>query len=331
MDSPNRLTPALLVAVPAALAYGLLARLLFQQPALGDLLGLLTIGFICLTPLVIGALAVLLAPRRYRTSMKYALLVPLGVASLFLIVAGFLTQELLICLLMAAPFALALAVAGGLLVNLWWRRRPEPGAGSNLMMLLLLFSPYLLTPLENQLPNRTNYYTVEASVIIEASADVVWNNIIRVPEIQPAEQRFSVFHLVGVPQPLEAQLLSEGVGGRRTGRFAEGLLFAESITIWEPQQHIRFEIEPHYTSAPKPPLDQIGGPHYDIQAAAYAIEPIGDGSVRLYLSGDYTLTTRFNGYGRLWMDFAMRDFQNYVLHVVKMRAENSQVEEWLIR
>ena len=323
MDILNKPVPALLVAVPAALAYGVLARLIFQQPALRDLLGLVTIGFTCLAPLVVGALVVLLAPRRYRTSIKYALLMPVGVASLFLIIVGLFTQELLICLLMAAPFVLALAVVGGLLVSLWWRRRPVPDSGSNVMVLLLLLSPYLFTPLENQLPTQRNYYIVETAIVIEASPEVVWENIIRVPEIQPAERRFSAFHLLGVPQPLEAHLLSEGVGGERSGRFAGGLLFAERITVWEPQRQIRFEIEPHHLATPRPPLDQIGGPYYDIQAAAYTIEPLPDGSVRLYLSGDYSLRTHFNGYGRLWMDFAMRDFQNYVLSVVKTRSENS--------
>ena len=326
MDIFNKPVPALLVAVPAALAYGLLTRLLFQQPEVRDLLGLVTIGFICLAPLVVGALVVLLAPHRYRTSNKYALLMPMAVATLFLIIVGLFTQELLICLLMAAPFALALAVVGGFLVSLWWRRRPEADNGSNIMVVVLLFSPYVFTPLENQVPIPTGSYTVETAVMIEASPDVVWENIIRVPEIEPAEQRFSAFHLLGVPQPREARLLSEGVGGERTGRFAGGLLFAERITVWEPQRQIRFEIEPHHLGDPRPPLDQIGGPYYDIQAAAYTIEPLPDGSVRLYLSGDYTLRTRFNGYGRLWMDFAMRDFQNYVLSVVKTRSEQSEAD-----
>jgi hypothetical protein len=320
----NSVTHLLFVTTPGALAYGLLAHLLFQQDELQSLYGLLTLGFICLMPLVLGALVVLLAPRRYRASRTYALLAPMAVALIFLLAAAVLLQELWICLLMAAPFALVLALVGGLLTYLLRRRQSAESGGGQLMLLLLLLSPYWFTPLEQQLPTRTERYRVETAVYIQASPETVWQNVIRVPAIQPAEQRLSFFHLVGVPQPLEAELVSEGVGGGRYGRFARGLLFVETITEWEPERHIRFEIEPQHMSRPTPPLDQIGGTHYDIEAAAYTLEPQPDGRVLLRLSGEYRLTTRFNGYGRLWMDMAMRDFQNYVLQVVKARAEQGQ-------
>lgn len=320
----DRSTSLFFVTVPGALAYGLLAHLVFQQSSLQSVYGLLTIGFICLMPLVLGALVMLLAPRRYRSSRLYVTLAPLGVGLLFLLIGAVWLKELWICLLMASPFVLGLALIGGIVVYVWWQRQTTTDTGSQIMMLLLLLSPYWFTPLEQQFPVRTEQYQVETAVRIEASPEVIWQNVIRVSEIQPAEQQLSLFHVLGVPQPLEAQLQSAGVGGTRYGRFARGLVFVETITEWQPQQRIRFEIEPQHTTRPLPPLDQIGGPHYDIEAAAYTLEPQSDGSVLLSLSGEYSLTTRFNGYGRLWMDLAMRDFQNYVLQVVKVRAERAQ-------
>ena len=182
---------------------------------------------------------------------------------------------------------------------------------------MLITSPYVVTPLENQLPTETSYYSVQSHVIVEASPEQIWENIIRVPPIAPHEQRTTLFHLMGIPQPLEAKLLRPGVGGERHGLFSEEMHFVETITHWQPGEAIRFTIAPQHQT----PLTLIGSDYFDVTAATYRLEPLADGRTILYLSCDYALTTHFNGYGRFWLDLMIQDFQQYILQIVQGRVE----------
>lgn len=305
-----------------AVAYSLSAYVLFQQSGWQENLQLLSLGFVCLVPFAAGGLVVWFAPQRYRGSLAYALIAPSLVTLLFMTLTAVLLGELWVCVLIASPIGMAMAAgSGGLAYAIRRRRQSDRGTTTNIMVLFLLVSPFVVTPLELRLTPPTAVYQVSTQIQIDASPDEVWAHIIRVPAITAAEQAQSLFHLLGVPQPIEAQLISGEVGGLRYGRFAEGLLFVETITAWEKGQHIAFDIEPRHTAETRPPLRQIGGQVYDIHAAAYTIEPLAQGGVILHLDGTYRLISHFNGYGRLWMDVIMRDFQNYVLRTVQQRAE----------
>ena len=306
-----------------AVAYSLSVYLIFQQGDRQGYLDMLSVGFICVLPFVVGPLVVWFAPSRYRGSVAYALLAPSGAVLLFAAITAVFLGELWVCIVMVSPIVLGLAAISGLATNAIRRRWRDDHNDTtmNAIVLFLLASPFAFTPLELKWEAPTAVYHVTTQIHINATPDEVWQQIIRVPRITPAEQRPSLFHLLGVPQPLEAQLVSEGVGGQRYGLFAGGLLFDERITAWEPGRHIAFNITPRHTANTQLPLRQIGGDVYDIRSAAYTIESVPEGGVMLYLEGGYSLTSHFNGYGRLWMDLIMRDFQNYVLQTVQQRAE----------
>ncbi|MCA9994842.1 MAG: hypothetical protein KDE56_03775 [Anaerolineales bacterium] len=306
-----------------AVAYSLSAYFIFQQGQQNGYLEVLSVGFICVLPFVIGPLVVWFAPSQYRGSVWYAILAPGGAMLLFVAITAVFLGELWVCIFMASPIALGLTAISGLMTNAIRRQwgNDHNDTTMNAIVLFLLASPFAFTPLELQWEPLTAVYRTITQIHINATPDEVWQQIIRVPQITPAEQRRTLFHLLGVPQPLEAQLVSEGVGGQRYGLFAGGLLFDERITAWEPARHIAFNITPRHTANTELPLRQIGGQVYDIRSAAYTIEPLADGGVMLHLDGTYSLTSHFNGYGRLWMDVIMRDFQNYVLQTVQQRAE----------
>lgn len=320
----NRPQPFYATGVPLlAVAYSLSAYLVFQQSQWQEYLQLLAIGFICLVPQAVGALVAWFAPSRYQNSRAYAMLAPAGVMLLFMAITAVFLGELWLCVLIASPIALPLSAFIGALVYGIRRRNRTNHTTMNMVILLLLASPFAATPLELRVAAPTAVYHVTTQIHINATPADVWSQIIRVPRITPAEQQRTLFHLVGVPQPLEAQLVAEGVGGQRYGLFAGGLLFDERITAWDPARHIAFDITPRHSGHTQLPLRQIGGQVYDIRSAAYTIEPAPEGGVILRLEGSYSLTSHFNGYGRLWMDLIMRDFQNYVLKTVKQRVETT--------
>jgi len=108
----------------------------------------------------------------------------------------------------------------------------------------------------------------------------------------------------------------------RHATFERGVLFVETITVWEPERALAFAIR----ADPVPPetLDQhvtVGGPYFDVLEGRYRIEPIAPGRVRLHLASRHRLSTHFNFYSGLWTDAIMRQTQVYILDVIRRRAE----------
>jgi hypothetical protein len=281
----------------AGVVYGLLARLIFGAHFTNAILTTMSNGFLVLVPLAVGALTVYFAPRHLRTSWPYALFVPWLPGSVFLVVVTLLAWEVFFCVIMAAPIFLFANSIGGVLMCLVLNlTKPKSGVQESIR-------------------------TVPTQITIHASEDAIWQNIIRVPKITDTEQHFSIHHLMGVPRPVEATLSQEGIGGVRHATFDDGLAFVEIITAWEDHKTLSFSIKVDTSSVLNPPFDAVGGKYFDVLAATYVMEPLGNGDVILHLSSTERVTTSLNFYSGLWTDLVMRDLQNYILEIIKQRAE----------
>jgi hypothetical protein len=307
------------VGIFAGVLYGLLARITFGVGSPSGLVSTLSFGFITFVPLGLGAMTVYFSPRKLRTAYGYAAGAPFLASVIFLALTLLFAFEVLICILMAAPFFLGIACLGGLLMS--WLIN-QTGRRMTPALVFILIIPYFLSPLENRfMPAPDSWRTVDTHIVINADVATVWENIIRVPEIQPDEQHFDFFHLTGVPRPVEATLSREGIGGVRHATFDNGLTFIETITDWQPMESLHFTIVTEGGANVPAPFNMIGGMMFEMQDGTYRIEPLDDGRVILHLSSTHRLTTRFNGYGGLWTDAVMRDLQNYILEIVKERSE----------
>lgn len=328
-SSRNR--SAILIGVIAALVYGIVTRLAFGANIAEGFLSTLTWGFLTFMPLAIGALTVFFAPQELRTSYKYAFLTPLISGTVFLIIIVALAFEAIICLVMAAPiFYLVTSLGGG--ITCWFLRqvdklRSGKKRSQYVFLATLLLAPYLITPIENQMPASDSIRKVSNQITINASPEIVWQHIIRVPAIEPEEHYFSLFHAFGVPKPIEATLSQEGIGGVRHASFESGLVFVETITNWRDQERISFTIDPDTQANLPAPFNGIGKKHFDVIDGTYVIEPISENQVILHLSSTHRLSTHMNAYGGLWTDFIMSDLQNYILQIIKERAEADAAEQ----
>lgn len=315
---------AIFVSSGIAVLYGLWARLSFQSPweDMWDLaLGTITLGFCFGVPVAIGALTVALSPKKLKIEWWYGLLAPWLPCLLLGGVVVLLQWEVFICVIMALPIFLTMSSVGGLLMVLLFRHN-QKSAVQNSMLGLILILPYLITPIEKQLPLPDSIRTVETRIEIQANPATVWKNVVTVPLITAAEHHFSLFHWLGLPRPVEATLSHEGIGGIRHALFEEGLTFEETIYEWQEQKSIRFTIEVKSQVAPlRPPLEQIGGKFLKVFDGGFWIEPVGSERVILHLSSQHRLSTSFNFYSGLWTDWVMRDLQNYILSVIKARCE----------
>ncbi len=323
-----RLLLSFFFSMPLAMGYGLFLRALagevpgLQFPqAWESLMTTLSAAFLCFGPLAMGALTVGLAPREFRDNWVYALAAPAVNCALWVFIVMMMNWEVAICILMALPLVFPAAIIGGVVI--WAIARGLRSALQvNVLLAVFMLLPYLIAPLERKLPPPPDsLHTVETSIVMQATPQTVWATLIRVPEIQPAERDFRLFHFLGMPWPVAADLADEGLGAVRYAQYENGLRLVEPITDWQPYQVFSFDInvlEPERLSAP---YNQIGGPMFEPLRAAFFIEPLAENQVRVRLVSVHRLTTPFNTYGSWWTKFFMADLQNHILHILKERAE----------
>jgi hypothetical protein len=320
--SPRKRVVVLAVAV--GVLYGALARAFFGYHLFKGSFEVMSFTFLFLVPAVLGFLTVYLGEREgARWGWGMCIVVPWLPALLCLAAALALAWEGLICVVLWVPLFLAMSSLGGIAaVVVRWIGRPS---GTRPMILAFaLVLPFALSPLEQRLPRPEERRVVRTAIAIDAPVATVWKNIERVPEIAPAEQRWSLFHAIGFPRPLAATLQGEGVGAVRHATFEHGVLFVETITDWRPGKRLAFSIRADTAGIPAGTLDEhvtVGGPYFDVLEGVYEIEPLAPGRVILHLASTHRLSTRFNVYSGLWTDFVMRDVQEYILEIVKRRCE----------
>jgi len=313
-----RTTLAVVLGIIAGCAYGLITRLVFT-PGMSSVWSTMSCTFLLAAPFVMGFITVAIAPPSARSNRGYALFAPwLSCVALFGVVM-FFALEAAICIVMAAPVFLGLSTTGGLIAFALFRKQDAKRSPVTLAVLIL---PYLLSPLESQLPEPNAIRLVHTEIVIDAPESSVWANIARVARIQANEQSFSLLHLIGLPKPVEATLSFDGVGGVRHASFDNGLTFIETVDAWQPNKHIAFSIKPDMPTTSNP-FNAIGGRYFDVLDGSYTIERVPGGKIKLSLDSHERITTRFNVYGGWWTDLIMRDLQNYILQIVKVRSERT--------
>jgi hypothetical protein len=320
----TRSIAAALAGVPFGLIYGITARVAFGSNQFPGYFSTMSVAFLFLVPLVVGALTVGLAPAEQRRSWVYAICMPLASCGLALVVIGALAWEVLICLAMALPIVAAMGCLGGVLVCAVARSRARrAGMTTNATLLgVLLLSPYMGALVERRIPIEDRSVGTQTEITIHASPETIWRNIVRVPRIRPEERsRSLLFDVFGAPRPLEAMLDRDGQGGLRRGMFEGNVVFLEQITGWEPGQRIAWAITVGDRAAVPAPWNEIGGRYFDVTGASYWIEPIDADTAVLHLDSTVRLSTHFNGYATLWARWGLGEFQGQVLRVIKARAE----------
>jgi hypothetical protein len=219
--------------------------------------------------------------------------------------------EGLICIVMFTPIGMVASSLGGVAAGLIARYAMSQRV-KNASAVCVLFLPLLVSPLEQRFHAQGEFRRIETVIDIQASPDVVWRNIERVRRI-------------GFPNPVEATLSYEGVGGVRHASFDGGVLFIETIDLWQPQRRLAFSIKAQTAQIPPTTLDEhvtVGGAFFDVLRGEYTLELLANGTTRLHLESQHRVSTDFNWYAHLWTDAIMADLQNTILLVVKNRCES---------
>ncbi len=312
------------------IAYGIISRAIFaledfrtditgKNPAFNTF-GLMTMSFMFIVPLVIGLITAY-HQDKITSSKKIAIITMPVFAIIGLIAISVVTgQEGVICALMALPVFLLMALIGGFIgVRIFKRNRTD-----KLYVSLFVLLPFIIAPIETKLGLTKKIFTEHTTIHINATDLVVWNNITRVKPIAETENNNSFFQMMGFPRPLEAELDTVAIGGIRKAIFARGLFFIETVTKLEVNKLLAINIVADPKSIPPAALDEhviVGGKYFDVLEGKYEIEKISATTIKLHLTSQFRLSTRFNFYSGLWSKFIMRDIQKNILAIIKQRSE----------
>jgi len=311
----------LLLGSAVGVVYGLAIRFSLNSNVFNWLGGAMTWAFLFGVPFAMGFITIFVIERRQALRFWVWVVwpwIPILAGALGTLLA-FL--EGMICIVMFLPIALFCASLGGIMAGVIADRL---GGSKDLIAGAVLLFPLAFGPWEHHVLYSKEIHTTANYVDIHAPSPVIWSNIERVPAIRPGELPQSWSHRIGFPNPVEATLPYEGIGGVRHATFSGGVLFIETIDTWEIQRRLGFSIKAQTDQIPNTTLDKhvrVGGPFFDVLHGEYRLEPLDSGVIRLHLSSQQRLSTDFNWYARIWSDATMSALQGRILKVIGARCE----------
>ena len=308
-----------LIVFAVALLYALTVRLLFGWHVLKDYLPIVSIFFLTLVPMAFGALTTFLGYRLCGPSSFWANVAPMLVTIVAFSTSFIVHLEALLCLVVASPIMLPMAMFGGRAMAWLIYHR-----SNRLYVSIFVLLPFAVAPIEAQWKAAPELVAIEDSILIDASPAEIWAEIASVRAISREEVPFKWIYVLDFPRPIAATLDHEGVGARRLATFERGVSFYETVTEWKPESSIAFTIKADPDFIPHTAFDQhiiVGGRFYDVLDGRYVIQPEGNGCL-LVLTSTHRLSTRFNAYAGWWSRWVMNQVQSSILTVIKKRAED---------
>jgi hypothetical protein len=328
-----------LLAICLAAVYGLLMRLFFGFA--DGFFEVMSIAFIFIVPLGIGALTVRFSEQKRIESRLYSFFAPWLSSLVLLVITIVVAIEGTICWVMAFPIFAIVAGVGGLMMRsflLRQKRQLEQDMdekvldggkdfrnNGNLQISVLLMLPLFVALVERTIEFRPQEFSAYNFIDIQAVDTTIWANVTRVRDISAAEDRSGVNHWLGMPRPIRAELDTLAVGGYRKAIFERGLVFHETVTEYEPLRQMAFSIKADPDEIPPTAMDEhvvVGGKYFDVLDGRYSLEALENGEYRLHLSSRFVVSTSFNFYAGWWARWIMSDIQENILQVIKRRSES---------
>jgi uncharacterized membrane protein YhaH (DUF805 family) len=279
-------------------------------------------GLFVALPFCLGLFSVLVysyhEPRSYFSCLTVSL-VPVAMLGAVLLVVAI---EGLICILMAAPFALGLSALGGALGYAiqagYWRARQAPA----MLSIVLLFSPSFIGA--ERLANRQpQTFVVKSAIEVNAAPEAVWKEVVSFGQIPPPKE---MIFRAGIAYPIRAEMIGSGVGAVRHCVFSTGQ-FVEPIYVWDAPRLLQFGV-----SENPPPMRELT-PYANIEPAhlhgyfvshqgQFLLTPLPGGRTRLEGTTWYSHTIWPETYWHWWSDYVIHRIHMRVLEHIKSEVES---------
>jgi hypothetical protein len=279
-------------------------------------------GLFVALPFCLGMFSVLLhsyhKPRDWGDCAIVSLL-PVWVVGVALILVA---MEGIICVVMAAPFALGLAGLGGALGYMIQahHRKPQTPAMVSLVILMIPMS----FGIEHAAHLRPPEFVVRTAIEVNAPPEKVWNQVVAFSEIAPPKE---LLFRAGIAYPIWAEITGHGVGAVRNCVFSTGP-FVEPIEVWDEPRLLKFGV----TANPEPlneltPYGHIDAPHvhgyFVSEKGQFSLTPLPGGRTRVEGTTWYRHTMWPAEYWRLWSDYIIHKIHFRVLEHIRSEAETA--------
>jgi len=279
-------------------------------------------GLFVALPFTMGFMAAVVHGIRQPRSLSACVLVAItSVALLGGALLG-LAFEGIICLAMAIPLAVPLAVLGGVCGYLA-QRRGDLRHSPTLLCMALVFTPGAQW-IERLIAPPPQTFAVRSAIEINASPEKVWKQVLAFSEI-PAPQEW-IFR-AGVAYPIRAEIIGSGVGAERHCVFSTGA-FVEPIQVWDEPHILKFSV----TENPPPmqewtPYAHVNPPHLHgflvSNGGQFLLTPLPNGRTRLEGTTWYRHGLWPANYWQLWSDQIIHRIHMRVLTHIREEAEKS--------
>ena len=227
--------------------------------------------------------------------------------------------EGVICIAMAFPIAVFVALLGGVIGRqIAIRRQPAIGLAG------MLFLVPVGSLVEKGVATAPVYEVVTA-VDVAAPPQTVWAHVVRFDEIKDLPDWL---FRTGIAFPISATIDGSGVGAIRRCQFSTGA-FVEPITVWDEPRRLAFDV----IDQPPPmrelsPYSKVYAPHLDgffrSSHGEFLLIPIRGGT-RLEGHTWYSVDIHPQGYWRAMSDVLLHRIHQRVLDQVKREAESETI------
>jgi hypothetical protein len=269
-------------------------------------------------PFLVGLVAVLAISAQEHVTVYQAFTAPLLAVLLLGCLLMTFAIEGAVCLIMALPIAVPLAICGGMAAYLL-QRKPAVHHPATFLLLLGL-TPFGGT-LEHSFQPPAELFAVTTSLDIPAAPERVWQTVLQPAKLAaPAHPLFRA----GIAYPLASHIEGSGLTAVRYCDFSTGKL-VEPVLIWKEGTQLRFTVR----SNPLPmqewtPYAQIHPPHLEGFLASrqgeFRLERLPNGGTRLFATTWYQHHMWPAKYWRAWSDYTIHRVHDMVLANIRERA-----------
>ncbi len=300
--------------------YGLVYRFLFETEdfRLYDF-DVFSLSFLWVLPIAIGLIPILISNEAVLKSKRKQVFYPIASVILFFIMALITGLEDLVCLLILILPFIVVAGISGLIFSLILKNKQS----DKLYSIILL--PFLMMSIESKFANQKDHYRVTSSIIVEASKEAIWQNIVAVPEIVASEYDYGFYNYIGIPRPVKAELKEIDGTQYRIGHFTNNLKLVEEIVEMDTLNYVAFEIKLEQSTLRDLPTDKhiLQSDYFKFDRIAYRLLKKQDETIELQLSCTYSIESKMNFYANFWAKRIIKDFEVKLLQVLKEKIERT--------
>ncbi len=304
----------------AGAAYGVFLRVFFGiAPKYIPVDGVMSAAFLLGTPVAVGAITVW-AKRNEELTVSYVLLAPWVTVGLMLLGCALTLLEGSICIALMAPLFMVCGTVGGIIMGLllYFGRDRHTHVGA------IAALPFVMMIAESFAPLIDADARIRDSVVIDASPETVWEEIMTAESIHPDELPHSLTHFIGVPRPVEGINRQTPDGEIRYSKWERGVRFEARVTERRQHESIRWFYAFDAHSFPPGSMDEhveIGGKFFGLEDTTFNLKPLPGNRTELEIIANYRVSSSINFYAVPVAKVLGRDFVRTILGLYKGRSE----------